>query len=175
MMSGESLFMASYSATVDNAKVSFASTVPGSVIPLDVSNTRYTIQKGAFLVAESTVTLSTVFSTKIGRGLFGGEGFILQRLGGKGTAFIEIDGDSIVMDLKPGEVIKVQTGNLVAFENGVKYDIETVKGLGNVLFGGEGLFLTRLTGPGRVILQTMCLSDFAGRISEHIPMQSNQY
>lgn len=171
MFSGESLFIATYTATKDDAKVAFASTVPGSVIALDVSDNNYTIQKGAFLAAESTVTLSTVVSTKIGRSIFGGEGFILQKLKGTGKAFIEIDGDSVIKDLKAGESIKVQTGNLVAFSEGVKYDIETVKGLGNVLFSGEGLFLTKLTGPGRVVLQTMNISDFASRVSEHMPIQ----
>ena len=101
--------------------------------------------------------------------MFGGEGFILQDISGKGMVFLEIDGNKVEKDLAPGEVIKVDTGNVVAFEKSVKYEIETVKGLKNIFFGGEGLFLTKLTGPGRVILQTQNFNEFAGRIIRLIP------
>ena len=147
MFAGESMFMATYTATQD-AKVAFASTVPGSIIPVDVSEGRFTIQKGAFLAAESSIELRTTFNKKLGTGFFGGEGFILQELSGRGIAFLEVDGDAIEMNLAPGEVLKVDTGNLVGFEDSVRYEVESVKGLGNILFGGEGLFLTKLTGPG---------------------------
>ena len=147
MFAGESMFMATYTATQD-AKVAFASTLPGSIIPVDVSEGRFTIQKGAFLAAESSIELRTTFNKKLGTGFFGGEGFILQELSGRGIAFLEVDGDAIEMNLAPGEVLKVDTGNLVGFEDSVRYEVESVKGLGNILFGGEGLFLTRLTGPG---------------------------
>ena len=103
------------------------------------------------------------------RGDFGGEGFILQDLSGVGMAFLEIDGDKVIKDLQPGEVLKVDTGNVVAFERSVSYEIETVKGLKNIFLGGEGLFLTRLVGPGRVILQTQNINEFAGRIARMIP------
>ena len=168
MFAGESMFMATYSATQD-AKVAFASTVPGSIIPVDVSKGRFTIQKGAFLAAESSVELRTTFNKKMGTGFFGGEGFILQELSGRGIAFLEVDGDAIEMNLAPGEVIKVDTGNLVGFENSVRYEVESVKGLGNILFGGEGLFLTKLTGPGKIILQTMNMNEFALRVGSYIP------
>ncbi|MFR2316385.1 TIGR00266 family protein, partial [Terrisporobacter sp.] len=141
MFAGESMFMATYTATQD-AKVAFASTVPGSIIPVDVSEGRFTIQKGAFLAAESSIELRTTFNKKLGTGFFGGEGFILQELSGRGIAFLEVDGDAIEMNLAPGEVLKVDTGNLVGFEDSVRYEVESVKGLGNILFGGEGLFLT---------------------------------
>ena len=168
MFAGESMFMATYTAMQD-AKVAFASTVPGSIIPIDVSQGRFTIQKGAFLAAESSVELRTTFNKKMGTGFFGGEGFILQELSGRGIAFLEVDGDAIEMNLAPGEVIKVDTGNLVGFENSVRYEVESVKGLGNILFGGEGLFLTKLTGPGKIILQTMNMNEFALRVGSYIP------
>lgn len=168
MFAGESMFMATYTATQD-AKVAFASTVPGSIIPVDVSEGRFTIQKGAFLAAESSVELRTTFNKKLGTGFFGGEGFILQELSGRGIAFLEVDGDAIEMNLAPGEVLKVDTGNLVGFEDSVRYEVESVKGLGNILFGGEGLFLTKLTGPGKVILQTMNMNEFVLRIDSYMP------
>ena len=168
MFAGESMFMATYTATQD-AKVAFASTVPGSIIPVDVSEGRFTIQKGAFLAAESSIELRTTFNKKLGTGFFGGEGFILQELSGRGIAFLEVDGDAIEMNLAPGEVLKVDTGNLVGFEDSVRYEVESVKGLGNILFGGEGLFLTKLTGPGKVILQTMNMNEFALRIGSYMP------
>ena len=168
MFAGESMFMATYTATQD-AKVAFASTVPGSIIPVDVSEGRFTIQKGAFLAAESSIELRTTFNKKLGTGFFGGEGFILQELSGRGIAFLEVDGDAIEMNLAPGEVLKVDTGNLVGFEDSERYEVESVKGLGNILFGGEGLFLTRLTGPGKVILQTMNMNEFVLRIDSYMP------
>ena len=170
MFSGESMFLAHYSAVRDNAAIAFASTVPGSIVPVDVSKANgLIIQKGAFLCAENSVQLETIFTKKLSSGFFGGEGFILQRLTGSGMAFLEIDGDIVQKDLKPGEVIKVDTGNVAAFAPGVGYEEEMVKGMGNILFGGEGLFLTKLTGPGRVSLQTMNFADFAGKIATRIP------
>ena len=109
------------------------------------------------------------FTKKFSAGLFGGEGFILEDLTGRGLAFLEIDGDMVEKVLQPGEVLKVDTGNVVAFDRTVKYEVETVKGLGNIFFGGEGLFLTKLVGPGRVILQTQNIAEFAGRIARFIP------
>ena len=164
IFTGESIFMANYTCDVSQATIAFGSTVPGSVVPVDISRSEIIAQKGAFLCAEQSVDLKAVFTKKFTSGLFGGEGFILQRLFGSGMAFLEVDGDMVERTLASGEVLKVDTGNVVAFETSVGYDIETVKGLGNIFFGGEGLFLTRLTGPGRVILQTQNFNDFAGRI-----------
>lgn len=170
MFAGESMFIAHYQATKDNAFIGFASTVPGSIVPVDVGkNNGLIIQKGAFLCAENSVQLETVFTKKFSAGFFGGEGFILQQLLGSGMAFLEIDGDVEQRDLQPGEVLKVDTGNVAAFSSSVSYEIETVKGMGNILFGGEGLFLTKLTGPGKVILQTMNFAEFAGHIAARIP------
>ena len=165
---GESMFMATYSATVDNATIAFASTVPGKIMSIDMVNGPMICQKNAFLCAQPSVTLNTIFNKKIGAGLFGGEGFILQELVGAGMAFLEVDGDVVVKDLQPGEVIKVDTGNVVAFSKGMNYEIERIKGLKNIFLGGEGLFLTKLTGPGRVILQTQNMSEFAGRIAKYM-------
>ncbi|MCI9082949.1 MAG: TIGR00266 family protein [Lachnospiraceae bacterium] len=170
MFSGESLFMATYKAEKPGAMIAFASTVAGEVLPVDVGATGGMIcQKGAFLCAQESVTLSVALTKKLSAGLFGGEGFILQDISGTGLVFLEIDGNKVEKNLAPGEVIKVDTGNVVAFEKSVKYEIETVKGLKNIFFGGEGLFLTKLTGPGRVILQTQNFNEFAGRIIKMVP------
>lgn len=169
MFTGESIFMANYTSTVNGAKIAFGSTVPGSVVPVDISRGEIIVQKGAFLCAQQSVELKATFTKKFAAGLFGGEGFILQRLYGSGIAFLEVDGDKVERVLAPGEVLKVDTGNVVAFETTVSYDIETVKGLGNIFLGGEGLFLTKLTGPGKIILQTQNFNDFAGRIASMVP------
>jgi len=169
MLSGESLFMATYTAQANGAEITLASSFPGSIIAVDISKGSIIIQKNAFLCAQTTVELSIHTNKNIGSGLFGGEGFILQKLTGKGFAFFEIDGTCYEKVLAPGETLKVDTGNVAAFEAGVRYEVETVKGFKNILFGGEGLFLTRLTGPGRVWLQTMTMSSFAQRIIPFLP------
>ena len=129
-------------------------------------------QKGAFLAAETSVEFKIHLKKRISSGLFGGEGFILQRMTGPGIVFLEFDGHVEEMDLSPGETIKVDTGHVAAFESTVSFDVEMVKGVKNMLFGGEGLFLTTLTGPGRVYLQTMPISNLASRIYPYIPMKS---
>ena len=170
MFSGESLFMATYKAQQPGAMIAFASTVAGEIVPIDVGATGGMIcQKGAFLCAQDSVKLSVTLTKKLSAGFFGGEGFILQDVSGTGMVFLEVDGNKIEKELAPGEVIKVDTGNVVAFEKSVQYEIETVKGLKNIFFGGEGLFLTKLTGPGKVILQTQNFNEFAGRIMRMIP------
>lgn len=170
MFAGESLFMATYTAEQAGARIAFASTVAGEVLPINIGETGgFICQKGAFLCAEPTVDLSVAFTKRFSSGFFGGEGFILQDITGKGMVFLEIDGDKVIKELAPGEVIKVDTGNIVGFEKTITYEIETVKGLKNIFLGGEGLFLTRLVGPGKVILQTQNFNDFAGRIASRIP------
>ena len=172
--SGESIFMAHYTAEVDGAKIAFSTTVPGSIVPVNMADlpNGLIIQKGSFLCAENTVSTQVTFTKKFSSGLFGGEGFILQKATGSGLLFLEVDGDMITMNLQSGETIKVDTGNVVAFENSVSYQIETVKGLGNIFLGGEGLFLTKLVGPGRVILQTQNFGDFVGRIVPFLPSKN---
>jgi len=170
MFTGESLFMATYKAERPDVTIAFASTVAGEILPVDLGTTGGMIcQKGAFLCAEESVKLSVAFSKKLSAGLFGGEGFILQDISGTGMVFLEIDGNKVEKTLAPGEVLKVDTGNVVAFEKSVSYEIETVKGLKNIFFGGEGLFLTKLTGPGRIVLQTQNFNEFAGRIMKMMP------
>ena len=171
MFSGESLFMANYTATADNAVVAFASTVPGDVVPINLADhpNGLIMQKGAFLCAEDSVNTSVAFTKKVMSGLFGGEGFILQKAEGSGMLFLEVDGDVIERTLQPGEVLKVDTGNVVAFDPSVSYDIETVSGLGNIFLGGEGLFLTKLTGPGKIVLQSQNIKDFAGKLIPFLP------
>ena len=169
MFAGESLFMATYTAVRPDCIIAFASTVPGRILPVDMSRTSLICQKGAFLCAQPTVEVSTVFTKKLSAGFFGGEGFILQQLKGSGMAFLEVDGDVVEKTLAPGEVMKVDTGNVFAFEPTVSYEIETIKGVKNMLFGGEGLFLTRLTGPGKIYMQTMNIAEFTGRIAQGLP------
>lgn len=171
MLTGESIFMANYTADRDGAKIAFATTVPGNIIPFNLTErpSGLVVQKGSFLCAEDDVETSVTFSKKIGAGLFGGEGFILQKVTGNGTVFLEVDGDPIEKELMPGEVLKVDTGNVVAFETTVTYTIEMVSGLGNIFLGGEGLFLTKLIGPGKVILQSQNFNDFVSRVAPASP------
>jgi len=168
---GESMFMANYTAAKDGATVAFATTIPGNVVPFDLSKypNGLTFQKNSFLCAEDSVETSITFTKRFSTGFFGGEGFILQKAIGNGMLFLEVDGDPIVKELAAGEVLKVDTGNVVAFSPSVSYEIEVVKGLGNIFLGGEGLFLTRLVGPGKVILQSQNFGDFAGRILGLMP------
>lgn len=170
IFAGESFFMITYKATADDVQIAFSSTVPGDILPIDLRTYKgLTCQKGTFLCAEETVSLNTVFTKRFTSGMFGGEGFILQEMQGEGMVFLEVDGNSVEKMLAPGEVLKVDTGNVVGFESTVSYDIEAIKGMMNVFLGGEGLFLTRLTGPGKVILQTQNFSEFCGRINSHMP------
>ncbi|MGI5885604.1 MAG: TIGR00266 family protein [Candidatus Spyradocola sp.] len=170
MFTGESLFLASYTARADGQQIALASSFPGSILALPIAPGReYICQKNAFLCATPGVEISVEVVQGLGRGLFGGEGFLLQRLHGSGLAFVEVDGSAIEKDLAPGERIKVDTGNVAVFASSVGYRVETVRGFKNVLFGGEGLFLTVLQGPGKVWLQTLSLPAFAGRLLPFLP------
>ncbi|MDR0293432.1 MAG: TIGR00266 family protein [Oscillospiraceae bacterium] len=173
MLSGESLFMATYTATGSGQSITLASTFPGEIIALDAAQGPYICQKNAFLCAQPDVKLETYSPPGWKAGLFGGEGFILQEIAGNGLAFLEIDGSVKEIDLAPGEKLKVDTGNVAAFEKRVKYSVETVKGFTNILFGGEGLFLTTVEGPGKVWLQTMTMPGFAGRIMSFLPFKKD--
>ena len=173
MFSGESLFMATYTSSLPNQEIVFASTFPGKIIELDlVPGQDWICQKSSFLVGEPGVNLSVEWTRRVSAGLFGGEGFILQRLSGHGKVFLEVAGSVVKRELKPGEVIKVDTGKVVGFDRQVKYEIETVKGF-NIFFGGEGLFLTKLTGPGTVYLQTLTMQNVASRLLPFIPTGGN--
>ena len=167
--SGESIFQNIYTAQAD-AMITFGSSFPGRVVPVEIAPGKELIaQKSAFLASEIGVELSIHFNKKIGAGFFGGEGFIMQRLSGHGTAFIEIDGDLVQYELKPGQKIIVDTGNVAAFDSTVSIDIQKVPGVKNILFGGEGLFHTVLTGPGKIWLQTMPIVNVANSIRPYIP------
>lgn len=172
MFSGDSLFMATYTANAPNQEIAVASSFPGSILDLTMNGGGIIAQKSAFLCAEPNVTLSAYVTRNIGAGFFGGEGFVLQRLSGVGKVFLEIDGSLVERNLAPGETLKVDTGNVAAFEESVTYQAEMVKGFKNILFGGEGLFLTTLTGPGKVWLQTMTLPGVAKKLTPFLPKQS---
>lgn len=167
--SGESMFQNIYTARGDGM-ITFGSSFPGQIIPLQVSPGREMIlQKSAFLASETGVNLSIFFNKKLGAGLFGGEGFIMQKISGQGIAFVEIDGELVEYDLKPGEELVVDTGNVAGFESTVSMDIRQVPGLKNKLLGGEGLFNTHLMGPGKVWLQTMPIVNVAMALKGFFP------
>ena len=173
VVSGESMFQNIYTAKGDGM-IAFGSSFPGKILAIEVNRgTDLIVQKGAFLAAEEGVELSMHFNKKAGAGFFGGEGFIMQKLSGNGTAFIEIDGEMVEYDLAAGEQLVVDTGNLAGMEGSVSIDIQTVKGMKNKLLGGEGFFNTVLTGPGKVWLQTMPISNVASAIRPYIPTSSN--
>lgn len=170
MFSGESLFMATYTADKPDQSITVASSFPGEIRCLELGKgVDYVCQKSAFLCAEPQVHLAAELVKGLGGGLFGGEGFVLQRLSGSGLAFVELDGSVQEYNLASGERLIVDTGNVAMYESTVKYSIERVKGFKNILFGGEGLFLTTLEGPGKIYLQTMTLSGLAGRLIPYIP------
>ncbi len=164
MFSGESMFQNTYVSEGGPGMIAFASSVPGSIIPFDISRGDMIVQKGGYLASEPQIELSIAFQKKIGAGFFGGEGFIMQRLHGNGIAFVEIDGYVVEYNLQPGQQMLIDTGYLAAMECTCSMDIQTVKGVGNVLFGGEGLFNTIVTGPGKIYLQTMPLSNLASAV-----------
>lgn len=166
---GEKLFQNIYTAR-GNGMIAFASSFPGEIRPITVTpDQEMILQKKAFLAAESGVEVTTHFQRKLGAGLFGGEGFILQRLSGYGTAFAEIDGALIEYELQSGQQLVVNTGNVAGYSPTVQMDIQQVPGMKNVLFGGEGLFQTVLTGPGRVWLQTMPIYNVAAAVAPYLP------
>ncbi|MDK2809534.1 MAG: hypothetical protein PWR27_243 [Petroclostridium sp.] len=167
MITGESFFITTfYNSGHGKSHVAFAAPYPGKIIPLDLGliGGRFLCQKDAFLCAAKGIEVEIAFTKRIGAGFFGGEGFILQRLEGNGMAFIHAGGTIIKKELAPGEVLRVDTGCLVAFSPTVDYDIQFIGGFKNALFGGEGLFLARLTGPGTVYLQSLPFSRLADRI-----------
>ncbi|MCK4614472.1 MAG: TIGR00266 family protein [Thermoplasmata archaeon] len=170
MLSKETFFLTEYWSTGGTGVVGFGGNIPGKIIPLDLRGGRqYLAQKDAFLAAENSVEMDIAFQKKLGSMFFGGEGLILQRYWGEGTVFIHACGDMVEMNLEAGQAIKVDTGNAVAWEASVSYDIQKAGGIKTMLFGGEGLFLTRLTGPGKVILQSMTLANLAGAIVPFLP------
>jgi uncharacterized protein (TIGR00266 family) len=169
-LAGESLFMTTYTLNKTSGMIAFSSSFPGKIVPIHLDAGESLIcQKNAFLCAERSVKLEIHLKKKLGAGLFGGEGFILQKVTGPGWVFLEIDGEVVEYQLNPGEKMKVDTGHVAMFEPSVNFDIEMVKGFTNIVFGGEGLFLTTLKGPGKVWLQSMPIGNLASRIIPFIP------
>jgi len=169
MFSGESMFQNTYTAQGGPGMITFASSFPGSIRAIDVGPGReIVVQKSGFLASEQGVELSVFFQKKASAGFFGGEGFIMQKLSGQGTAFVEIDGYAVEYELAPGQQMVVDTGYLAMCDATCSIDIQSVKGVKNVLFGGEGLFNTVVTGPGKIVLQTMPVSSFAGALGPFV-------
>jgi len=167
--SGESMFQNIYTAQGGPGMISFGSSFPGKIIPIEITPGKdWILQKSAFLASEAGVNLDIHFNKRFGAGLFGGEGFIMQRLSGNGIAFAEINGELVEYELQPGQQMIVDTGYVAGYESSVSMDIVQVKGLKNKLLGGEGIFNTVLTGPGRIWLQTMPLSSIASAIQPYI-------
>lgn len=173
-MAGESLFLTTYTCKSGQGLVTFTPEAPGSIIhvPLNPGESRI-CQKDAFMVAEDDVKLDIHFKKRLGAGFFGGEGFILQKLTGPGNAWVEIAGEVREYELKAGERMQVDPGHIAMYEPSIDYDIQRVKGVKNILFGGEGLFVATLTGPGKVWLQTLPLSNLAAKLFKYMPMKSN--
>lgn len=170
MFSGEALFQNRYTAMGGNGTIAFASSFPGNIRAFEVApGKEIIVQKSGFLASESTVNISLFFQKKFSSGLFGGEGFIMQKLSGSGIAFAEFDGHIVEYDLAAGQSIIVDTGYLAAMESTCQIEIQTVPGVKNMVFGGEGVFNTVVTGPGRIYLQTMPISNVAGALRPFLP------
>ena len=173
-VSGASAFIVDFSATGAPGQAAFSTDFPGKVLPVELDAGQSVIMhKHAFLCAEKTAALDVFFTRKLGAGFFGGEGFILQKLTGPGMVFAELDGDAVEYNLKQGEIMKVEPGHVAMFEASVSFDIQMIKGIANILAGGEGLFLATLTGPGRIWLHSMTVSKMAHRLMEYIPTKSS--
>ncbi len=171
--SGERIFQNIYTAQGGAGMIAFASSFPGSIRPFEIGSGQEMIfQKSAFLASEGGIELSLHFRKKIASGLFGGEGFIMQRVSGQGTVFAEFDGHVIEYELQPGQQIVVDTGHLAAMSASCSMDVKSVPGVKNMLFGGEGIFNTVITGPGHVWLQTMPISNVAGVLRPYMPTGS---
>lgn len=172
-LSGDTLFLNFFTAQEDNQEIGFSSCTPGKIMPIRLNGSNTIIgQKNAFLAAEKDVNVEVYFKKSLGAGLFGGEGFILQKFTGNGLVFLEIDGEVIEHDLQPGEKLLIDPGHIAAMESTVKFDVERVKGAKNILFG-EGLFFGRLQGPGKVWIQTMPISKLAEAIIPFLPTNYN--
>lgn len=174
IVTGESIFQNEYTAQGGSGEIAFGSSVPGQILAIPIDAGRNIVaQKTAFLASEKDVKMEVFFQKKLSGGLFGGEGFIMQRFFGNGMLFLEVDGSIVEYDLNAGETMLIDTGYLCAMDSTVKIDVEMIKGVGNALFGGEGLFNTKITGPGHVWLQTMPMPQFAGSLIPYLPTQNS--
>ncbi len=167
---GESFFLVNFSSAAGKGTISFGSEFPGKIIPMKLGPRDEIIaQKDAFLCSEKSVTFDAAWTRKIGAGFLGGEGLILIKLRGSGLAFFNVGGEISEIRLNPGQKIRVDTGNLAMFDSSVTYDVERVRGVRNIIWGGEGLFLATCSGPGRVWVQSMPVSELAGKLAEYLP------
>src|SRR5271154_4529278 len=172
---GGSLFMTEYRALGMPGELAFATKLPGHIVPVEVSpGHEYMIHRHGFLCATPQIQIGVGFQQSLGAGIFGGDGFLLQRLSGQGMAWLELSGELVVKDLQPGETLRVHPGHVGAFQGSVSFQITTVPGIKNIIFGGDGLFLAALTGPGRIWLQTLPISKLAHKLMEYMPRPSNE-
>jgi uncharacterized protein (AIM24 family) len=168
-LSGGGIFMTEYSATGGNGLIAFAAKVPGQIVQVDVAPGReYMIHRHGFLCATQGVNLAMGFQRSLGAGIFGGDGFVLQRLSGTCSAWVELGGEIVTYDLQPGESIQVHPGHVGMFEGTVNFDITFMRGIMNAIFGGDGLFIARLTGPGKVWLQTLTMPNLAHALAPYL-------
>lgn len=175
VVGGGSLFMTQYQAIGAPGTVSFATKMPGHIVPVEVdAGHEYMVHRHGFLCATPEIQISVGFQQSLGAGIFGGDGFLLQRVSGTGTAWLELSGELILKDLQPGETLRVHPGHVGAFQAGVSFQITTVPGIKNMIFGGDGIFLASLTGPGKVWLQTLPISRLAQELMEYMPTQRNE-
>jgi uncharacterized protein (TIGR00266 family) len=170
---GGTLFMTEYRAMGHRGELAFATQLPGHIVPVEVGPGReYMIHRHGFLCATPQIQIGIGFQQSLGAGIFGGNGFVLQLLSGQGTAWLELSGELVIKDLQPGETLRVHPGHVGAFQSCVSFQITTVPGVKNMLFGGDGIFLAALTSPGRVWLQTLPIARLAHKLMEYMPRPS---
>jgi uncharacterized protein (TIGR00266 family) len=172
---GGSLFMTEYRAIGVPGELAFATKLPGHIVPVEVSpGHEYMIHRQGFLCATSQIQVGVGFQQSLGAGIFGGDGFLLQKVSGQGTAWLELSGELVMRDLQAGETLRVHPGHVGAFQSGVSFQITTVPGIKNVIFGGDGIFLAALTGPGRIWLQTLPIARLAHAIERYLPREASR-
>lgn len=170
---GGSMFMTEYRALGYAGELAFATKLPGHIVPVEVApGHEYLIHRHGFLCATPGIQISVAFQRSLGAGIFGGDGFLLQHLGGQGTAWLELSGELVVRDLQPGETLRVHPGHVGALQASVSFEITTVPGINNMIFGGDGIFLAALTGPGRIWLQTLPIAKLAHAIEKYISREA---
>ena len=172
---GGSLFMTEYRAIGAAGELAFATKLPGHIVPVEVSpGHEFMIHRHGFLCATQMIQISVGFQQSLGAGIFGGDGFLLQKVSGQGIAWLELSGELVVRDLQPGETLRVHPGHVGAFQSSVSFQITTVPGIKNMIFGGDGIFLAALTGPGRIWLQTLPIAKLAHALERYMPHENRK-